>query len=65
VGFVHRRRLADADDDGRLRAELADAYAESHLTATAAASCGFVDEVIAPESTRERLAWALSSLARS
>jgi acetyl-CoA carboxylase carboxyltransferase component len=65
VGISHRRRLADADDDGRLRAELADAYAESHLTATAAASCGFVDEVIAPESTRERLAWALSSLARS
>ena len=64
VGIVHRRRLAAAEDDGELRAELGAAYAESHLTAAAAASCGFVDEVIPPESTRERLAWALSSLER-
>jgi acetyl-CoA carboxylase carboxyltransferase component len=64
VGIVHRRRLAEVSDEGELRAELGADYAESHLTAAAAASCGFIDEVISPESTRERLAWALSSLER-
>jgi acetyl-CoA carboxylase carboxyltransferase component len=62
VGIVHRRRLAATDDGEALRAELGAAYAEEHLTATAAAAGGFVDEVIAPESTRQRLAWALASL---
>ena len=62
MGIVHRRQLASADDGGALRAELGAAYAEEHLTAAAAASCGFIDEVIEPESTRERLGWALSSL---
>jgi acetyl-CoA carboxylase carboxyltransferase component len=64
VGIVHRRRLAAVGDDGELRAELGAAYAETHLTAAAAAANGFIDEVIAPESTRERLAWALASLER-
>ena len=58
VGIVHRRRLADAERPG-LRAELADAYADEHLTADAAAAAGFVDEVIEPRTTRDRLAWAL------
>jgi acetyl-CoA carboxylase carboxyltransferase component len=62
VGIVHRRRLAAVDDDGGLRAELGTAYAEEHLTATAAAAGGFIDEVIAPESTRDRLAGALAAL---
>jgi acetyl-CoA carboxylase carboxyltransferase component len=63
VGIVHRRRLADADGEGeRLLAELSDAYAAEHLTAEAAAASGFVDEVIDPSETHERLAWALGSL---
>lgn len=61
VGIVHRRRLAEAGDEGLL-AELERAYAAEHLTAAAAAASGFVDEVIEPPETRARLAWALASL---
>lgn len=62
VGVVHRRRLAAVDDDGRLRADLAGAYADEHLTAEAAAASGFIDEVVEPGGTRRRLSWALSTL---
>ena len=61
VGIAHRRRLAEPNGTG-LRAELTDAYAAEHLTADAAAASGFVDEVIEPPETRERLAWALATL---
>jgi acetyl-CoA/propionyl-CoA carboxylase carboxyl transferase subunit len=60
VGIVHGRVLA-ADPSLR-RDELADAYAAEHLTAAAAAASGFVDEVIDPGASRDRLAWALHSL---
>jgi acetyl-CoA carboxylase carboxyltransferase component len=60
VGIVHRRALAG--DGGPSREQLADAYAGEHLTAGAAAASGFVDEVIEPAATRDRLAWALRSL---
>ncbi|HEX2392508.1 MAG TPA: carboxyl transferase domain-containing protein [Solirubrobacterales bacterium] len=60
VGIVHRRALAAADGPGRV--ELADAYAAEHLTAAAAAASGWVDEVIEPACSRDRLAWALRSL---
>jgi acetyl-CoA carboxylase carboxyltransferase component len=62
VGIVHRRRLRDASDAEALGADLAAAYAEQHLTATAAAASGFIDEVIEPADTRSSLAWALASL---
>ncbi len=62
VGVVHRRRLAEGQGDGRLLEELSAAYADEHLTARAAAANGFVDEVIEPAETHDRLAWALASL---
>jgi acetyl-CoA carboxylase carboxyltransferase component len=62
VGIVHRRRLAAVEGDGELHADLSAAYAESHLTAAAAAASGYVDEVIAPAETRARLAWGLRAL---
>jgi len=62
VGIVHRRELAAAEDRDDALAELAAGYADEHLTADRAASAGFVDEVIDPLSTRERLAWALATL---
>jgi acetyl-CoA carboxylase carboxyltransferase component len=64
VGVVHRRRLREAGDPEALGANLATAYAEEHLTATAAAASGFIDEVIEPVDTRGSLAWALASLER-
>ncbi|HVY97071.1 MAG TPA: carboxyl transferase domain-containing protein [Solirubrobacterales bacterium] len=57
VGIVHRREI-EAGEEGA-RDELADAYAAEHLTAARAAAAGFVDEVIEPAETRDRLAFAL------
>jgi len=62
TGIIHRRERAAATDPAAEREALADAYAGEHLGAAAAAAGGFVDEVIEPWQTRERLAWALSSL---
>jgi acetyl-CoA carboxylase carboxyltransferase component len=62
VGIVHRRPLAAAEDGDAVLARLAREYADEHLNATAAAAAGFVDEVIEPSATRQRLAWALESL---
>jgi len=60
VGIVHGRALAEPG--GPSREELAEAYAAEHLTAPAAAASGWVDEVIEPAASRDRLAWALRSM---
>ena len=65
VGIVHRRDLRAADDVEEARDRLAEAYAEEHLRAEAAAASGFVDEIIEPAETRERIAWALRTMAGS
>jgi len=57
VGIVRRRDI-EAGPEGA-REQLAAAYAAEHLTAAAAAAAGFVDEVIEPSETRDRLAFAL------
>ena len=64
VGIVHRRELRVAGDVEAERKRLADAYADEHLRAEAAAAAGFVDEIVEPVETRERLARALRALAR-
>jgi len=64
VGIVHRRELRVAGDPSAERERLADAYAQEHLLAEAAAAAGFVDELVSPGDTRERIAGALRSLAR-
>jgi methylmalonyl-CoA decarboxylase subunit alpha len=61
VGIVNRRELRAADDPEAERARLAEAYAEEHLRADTAAAAGFVDEIIEPSQTRDRLAAALES----
>jgi acetyl-CoA carboxylase carboxyltransferase component len=62
VGIIHRRELADAEDHESTRRELADNYAEEHLRPRVAAGEGFIDEVIAPTDTRDRLCWGLACL---
>jgi acetyl-CoA carboxylase carboxyltransferase component len=47
------------------RASLAAAYADEHLGAQNAAAQGYVDEVIEPSETRDRLAAALALLERT
>ncbi len=64
VGIVNRRDLVAAHDPDEERDRLATAYADEHLRAQAAAAAGFVDEIVEPVETRERLAWALRALAR-
>ena len=56
VGIVNRREPAAAPDVEAERERLAAAYADEHLRAAAAAASGFVDEIIEPADTRERLA---------
>lgn len=60
VGIVHRRDLEAGGETARQ--ELAASYAAEQLTAANAAATGFVDEVIEPAETRERLAFALRCL---
>jgi methylmalonyl-CoA decarboxylase subunit alpha len=61
VGIIHRRELAAAADPAEAKRRLADDYGVRHLGAAAAAAGGYVDEVIRPPETRERLAWALGA----
>jgi acetyl-CoA carboxylase carboxyltransferase component len=63
VGIVNRRELRAADDPEVERSRLADVYARDHLRAENAAAEGFVDEIIAPAETRDRLVGALSAFA--
>jgi acetyl-CoA carboxylase carboxyltransferase component len=63
VGIVNRRELRVTGDPEGERDRLADVYAREHLRAHSAAAAGFVDEIIEPAQTRERLAWALRTLA--
>jgi acetyl-CoA carboxylase carboxyltransferase component len=63
VGIVNRRELRIAPDPDAERDRLADAYAREHLRAETAAAEGFVDEIVQPGETRDRLAWALRSFA--
>jgi acetyl-CoA carboxylase carboxyltransferase component len=62
VQIVHRRDIAAADDPESERDRLAEEYAGEHLTADVAAREGFVDELVEPTETRERLAGALAAL---
>lgn len=63
VRIVDRRRLEDAARHDALHTALSAAYAQEHLASEVAAASGFVDEVIDPSETRERLAWALTARA--
>jgi acetyl-CoA carboxylase carboxyltransferase component len=63
VGIVNHRELRVAGDPEGDRDRLAGAYAREHLRADSAAAEGFVDEIIEPFQTRDRLAWALGAFA--
>ena len=62
VGVGHRREIAAAADPEAERDRLAAEYSSEHLTAEVAAREGFVDELVEPSETRERLAAALAAL---
>jgi acetyl-CoA carboxylase carboxyltransferase component len=60
VRISDRRRLQLPDGHDALHSALSAPYAQEHLAADVAAASGFVDEVIEPAETRDRLAWTLS-----
>jgi acetyl-CoA carboxylase carboxyltransferase component len=60
VEVIERRAIAAGADP----AELASAYEQAHLPVSRAAAAGFLDEVIAPADTRDRLLAALELRAR-
>jgi acetyl-CoA carboxylase carboxyltransferase component len=62
VKITARRELHAAEDSDAELERLSAAYADEHLVASAAAAAGFVDEIIDPVQTRERLMWALGTL---
>jgi len=52
IEIVHRRELEAGADP----AELAAAYEDEHLPVTIAAAMGYIDEIVEPSKTRERIA---------
>jgi acetyl-CoA carboxylase carboxyltransferase component len=63
VRITHHDELSHAEDSDHTLLRLSRDYAERHLGAEAAAYEGFIDEVVEPEATRERLSGALRLLA--
>jgi acetyl-CoA carboxylase carboxyltransferase component len=63
VGIVRRREIAEADDPEEAHARLTAEYADEHVSATASAREGYVDEVVEPAATRERIESALAAFA--
>ena len=62
VNIVSRRELAGADDPEAKKAELVEDYRERFANPYVAASWGYVDDVIEPRETRQRLISALEML---
>jgi acetyl-CoA carboxylase carboxyltransferase component len=63
VGILNRREIAAAEDPALHRRKLAGDYSAEHLHVDAATAEGFVDEAIAPSSTRERISACIQALA--
>jgi acetyl-CoA carboxylase carboxyltransferase component len=63
VTILNRREIAAAADAKAARDVFAQSYAAEHLHVEGAGADGFVDEVIDPASTRERIAGAFELLA--
>jgi len=59
INILYRRELAEAEDPSAKRAELVEMYKEKFSNPYAAANSGYVDEVIEPRETRDRIAQAL------
>ncbi len=62
VGILNRREIAAAEDPAAHRRRLAGAYASEQLQVEGASADGFVDEVIAPDRTRARVASCFEAL---
>ncbi len=63
VNILYRKELAEADDPVKRRAELIEEYNEQFAHPYLAAEAGFLDDVILPRETRQKLIAGLQSLA--
>ncbi len=63
VGILSRREIAAAEDPSLHTVRLAGEYSAEHLHVDRATADGFIDEQIAPSSTRARVASCLEALA--
>jgi propionyl-CoA carboxylase beta chain len=62
VNILYRKELSEADDAGKLRADLVSEYNETLANPYLAADRGFIDAVIEPNQTREYITKALRGL---
>ncbi|MBO4355534.1 MAG: methylmalonyl-CoA carboxyltransferase, partial [Clostridia bacterium] len=62
VDVIYHKQIEQAEDSGKLRAELIKQYEDKYLDPYYAATCGMIDEVILPEETREKIILAFNSL---
>jgi acetyl-CoA carboxylase carboxyltransferase component len=62
VNIIHRKELAQTDDPVKRKAELVAEYREKFANPYIAASRGYIDDVIEPRETRQRLINALEML---
>ena len=62
VNIIYRRELAASKDPASRRTELTNDYKEAFANPYQAAALGFVDEVLLPAQSRERLIGTFNSL---
>ena len=63
ANILHRKQIADAEDPAAERARLEEEYRQKYLNPYAASRAGYIDEVIEPAQTRQKLIEALELLA--
>ena len=62
VAIIGRKAIKDAEDPEAKKQELIDEYNDKFMNPYVAAKNGYVDEVILPEQTREKIVAALDML---
>ncbi len=62
VSIVYAKRLAQAEDPAGEKEKLVQEYRDKFISPYISASNGFIDEIILPEETREKLCSALKAL---
>jgi propionyl-CoA carboxylase beta chain len=62
VNIIYRRQIEAAEDPDAERARLAEAYRRNYSNPYAAASAGYVDDIIEPRETRPKIVAALAAL---
>jgi acetyl-CoA carboxylase carboxyltransferase component len=62
VNIIHRKELTNTEDPVKKKAELVEEYREKFANPYIAAARGYIDDVIEPRETRQRLINALEML---